>query len=540
VDGEALRQPRLRVPNWRANPLERLLSLVVRAGESVRVPDERSATAVLAARGRGVDFGIFSVAMVLGTVLRVIQLGAVGFNSDEAVYAGQSASLAGNPAYVNNFPVVRAHPLLFQLLASPFYRSGVHDVPGRYLSALFGVATIALVFQLGRLLYGRRAGALAALLLAVMPYHVIITRQVLLDGPMTFFATAAMVCLAQLAKTGRSAWLVAAASCLGLASLTKETAAILIVSTFVFLSLVPRFWRPVRYVVAATLAVLILVLMYPVVTAMSGAGRSGQSYLLWQLSRRPNNDFLFYFTVVPASVGVLLIATATVGLILLRHRSSWREVLLLAWITVPFVFFEVWPVKGFPYLVMLTPAIAVLAARALSALVDLQPRKLLTVGAGVVATVAVFASLTVPSLHSIFTPSSSGLAGDGGMPGGREAGIWVDAHVPQGARLMTLGPSMGNVLEYYSGRHADGLSVSANPLHRNPSYLPIPNPDVALRSGDYQYVVWDAYSAKRSPSFAARELALIHKYHGRVVNTETATFDGKAKQPVVVIYEVQP
>jgi len=189
---------------------------------------------------------------------------------------------------------------------------------------------------------------------------------------------------------------------------------------------------------------------------------------------------------------------------------------------------------------MLTPALAVLAARALSALVDLEPRRRLTIGAGVVATIAVVTSLTVPSLRSIFAPSSSGLAGAGGSPGGREAGLWVDAHVPQGARLMTLGPSMSNILEYYSGRRADGLSVSANPLHRNPSYQPIPNPDAALRSGDYQYVVWDASSAKRSPTFAAHEMALIRRYHGQIVHTETAKFDSKAKQPVVVIYEVQP
>ena len=39
------------------------------------------------------------------------------------------------------------------------------------------------------MLYGRRAGLVAALLLALMPYHVIVTRQVLLDGPMTMFAT---------------------------------------------------------------------------------------------------------------------------------------------------------------------------------------------------------------------------------------------------------------------------------------------------------------------------------------------------------------
>lgn len=500
----------------------------------------QSARLASVTRGRTFDLGVLALAVVVGTGLRVVDLGAVGLNSDEAVYAGQSASLAGNPNFVDTFPVVRAHPLLFQMLVSPFYRSGVPDVPGRYLNAFFGVATIVLVFQLGRLLYGRRAGALAALLLAVMPYHVTVTRQVLLDGPMTFFATATLVCLALLARTGRGRWLVAAGGCLGIASLTKETALILIVSAFVFLSLVPRFWRPVRYLVAAVAAAIALVLTYPVVTAVSGGGSSGQAYLLWQLSRRPNHDFLFYVTVVPAAMGVLLLASAAVGLVLLRRRSSWREVLLLAWIVVPFVFFEVWPVKGFPYLLLLAPAVAVLAARALVALIDLEPRTLLTVGGGVVASAALVLSMLVPSVHAALEPSSSGLAGAGGSPGAREAGLWVEAHLPEGAQLMTLGPSMGNVLQYYSGRRADGLSVSPNPLQRNPSYLPIPNPDAALRSGDYQYVVWDAYSAKRSPTFAAKELSLIRKYSGRAIHTELAAFDGRATQPVVVIYEVQP
>jgi len=525
----------------RSLTFERMMgSVASRAGARSGGLGVQQAKELPVTRDRALDLAVLALAVVVGTVLRVVALGAVGLNSDEAVYAGQSASLVGNPHFIDNFPVIRAHPLLFQLIVSPLYRTGIPELPGRYVSAFFGVGTIVLVFQLGRLLYGRRAGALAALLLAVMPYHVIITRQVLLDGPMTFFATAALVCLAALGRTSQSRWLVAAGGCLGLASLTKETAIIMIVSAFVFLALVPRFWRPARYLVAGGVATLGLALTYPVVTAASGGGRSGQSYLLWQLSRRPNHDFLFYVTVVPAAMGLLLLASAAVGLVLLRRRSSWREVLLLAWIAVPFVFFEVWPVKGFPYLVVLTPAVAVLAARTLVAHIDLEARTLLTVGGGLVASAALVLSMLLPSVRAVLAPSSSGLAGAGGSPGGREAGLWVEAHLPEGARLMPLGPSMGNVLQYYSGRRADGLSVSPNPLHRNPSYLPISNTDAALRSGDYQYVVWDAYSAKRSPTFAAKELTLIRKYGGRVVHTELAAFDGKAMQPVVVIYEVQP
>ncbi len=493
-----------------------------------------------ARRSRVIDISVLVLAVVVGTWLRVASLGSVGVNSDEAVYAGQAASLAGNPLFVGNFPIVRAHPLLFQMLVSPFYGSGVPDLPGRYVGAAFGVGTIVLVFVLGLLLYGRRAGAVSALLLAVMPYHVIITRQVLLDGPMTFFATAALVCLAMLARTGQGRWLVAAGSCLGLAALTKETAIILVMSVFVFLSLVPRFWRPVRFVVGAGAAALALALTYPLVTALSGGGKSGQSYLLWQLSRRPNHDFFFYLTVVPSAAGLLLIAAAVVGLVVLRRRSSWREALLLSWIVVPFVFFEVWPVKGFPYLVMLAPAVAVLAARALVALVDLEPRTLLSLGGGLLATGAVVLSLLVPAVRGVTEPFSPGLAGAGGSPGGREAGLWVRTHLPAGTKLMTLGPSMGNVIMYYSGHRADALSVSPDPLHRNPSYQPISNPDLALRTGEYRYVVWDAYSASRSPTFAQKELALVRKHLGRVVHTESVSLDGTSTTSVVVIYEIPP
>ena len=77
--------------------------------------------------------------------------------------------------------------------------------------------------------------------------------------------------------------------------------------------------------------------------------------------------------------------------------------------------------------------------------------------------------------------SASFLAGTGGVPGGREAGIWIQANVPQDARFMTIGPSMANIIQFYGARSAAGLAVSPNPLHRNPSYDPILNPDAQIR-----------------------------------------------------------
>src|SRR5689334_7326030 len=120
-------------------------------------------------------------ALGMGLILRLWQFNQLGFNTDEAVYAGQAAGVIDDPSLKPFFPVFRAHPMLFQFLVSLGFRFGVEDWIGRVLAVAIGLATIVLAYQLGALLYGRRAGVFAALLLALMPYHVVVTRQMLLD-----------------------------------------------------------------------------------------------------------------------------------------------------------------------------------------------------------------------------------------------------------------------------------------------------------------------------------------------------------------------
>ena len=170
------------------------------------------------------------------------------------------------------------------------------------------------------------------------------------------------------------------------------------------------------------------------------------------------------------------------------------------------------PIKGFQYLLPVAPIVAVLAARAFtspsvwSAITRRVPaRRSLIQGAALVLTVV---SMLIPSWTSV-QPSTNRafLAGSGGLPGGREAGTWISDNLPVGATFLTLGPSMANIVAFYGHRQAYGLSVSANPLNRNPSYLPIENADLQLRRGEIQYAVWDSFSAARSPSFSSKLLA---------------------------------
>ncbi len=476
---------------------------------------------------------VLALALALGTALRFVRLGAVGLNSDEAVYAAQAASLTGNAHFTTIFPVVRAHPLLLQVLISPFYAHGVPDTPGRYVTAAFGLGTVVLTYVVGRVLYHPLVGALGALLLAVMPYQVVLSRQIMLDGPMAFFVTAALLFVALGAQRRDGRWLVAAGAALGLATLTKEPAVIMLGSCFAFLALTTRITRPLRHPLTGAGVAVGLTLAYPLLTAVAGGGHGGASYLLWQLSREPNHTFAFYFTTVGVAMGVGTLLIAIAGLVAFRHMLTWRETLLLSWLLAPLAYFEVWPTKGFSYLAALAPVVALLAAVALVRLGWFAGRRRL-VALALAAGCAV--SLLVPSVLGIVNPTTSGLAGAGGTPGGRAVGRWVARHSPADAQFMTIGPSMANLVQYYGGRRADGLSVSPNPLHRNPSYAPIRNADLALRDGTYQYIVWDTYSASRSSHFSRRAKNLVRRFHGIPVHTER-TGSGKL---LVVVYAVTP
>jgi hypothetical protein len=109
---------------------------------------------------------------------------------------------------------------------------------------------------------------------------------------------------------------------------------------------------------------------------------------------------------------------------------------------------------------------------------------------------------------------------------------------------MTIGPSMANILQYYGHRKAYALSVSTNPLNRNPSYEPIRNPDFRIRNNEFQYLVWDSFSADRSSFFSEGLLRYADRFNGRVVHTQSATVDTddghSVRKPMIVVYQVRP
>lgn len=490
--------------------------------------------------------------LAISLAIRLVDLNQIGYNSDEAVYAGQGAAIAQVPVITDLFPVFRAHPLLFQFSLAVLYNIfGMHDMVGRVASALIGVATVYLTFLLGRRLYGWNAGLIAALLLAVMPYHVVPTRQVLLDGSMTLMSTLALYSLARFADSERPIWIYAAGVSMGLTFLAKETGILLVGSIYAFLALSPEVRVRIRDLIVSLGLMAITMSPHFLAASLAGGGsgtKTGQ-YLVWQLFRRPNHTWEFYLTVVPPAVGIGVLVVAALGFWTLRHEFGWREKLMLMWIAVPVAFFQLWPTKGFQYLLPAAVPVVVLAGRTLAhwPLRPIEWRGFVIQRWWVTSAVALLlaASLIGPTWRAIHpNEADTFLAGSGGVPGGRELGDWIQENLPYDAQFMTVGPSMANIVRYYGHREAYGLSVSPNPLHRNPSYEPILNPDYQIRTAELQYLVWDSFSAARSPFFSDAIRYYVRKYGGRVLHTEfvnvTTQTGARIEKPVIILYEVHP
>lgn len=141
------------------------------------------------------------------------------------------------------------HPPLKHLLTYATIRTAGDDPWGwRLRNAIFGAATVAVLFVLGEALLGSSvAAATAALALAVDPLHVTFSRSTFEDVPATFFALVGLLFALRRHRTGSARALVAAGAALGLAVALRTYFAVLLVAVAAALAAVElRRGRPSR------------------------------------------------------------------------------------------------------------------------------------------------------------------------------------------------------------------------------------------------------------------------------------------------------
>ena len=106
-------------------------------------------------------------------------------------------------------------------------------VPGRVLSALADVGTVALVYFLGASIWSRRSGLLAAALVALAVLHIQLSHFFAVDTFLALFSTATVFFLVRVARRGRTMDSALAGLFLGLALATKISVAPMLAAYFV-------------------------------------------------------------------------------------------------------------------------------------------------------------------------------------------------------------------------------------------------------------------------------------------------------------------
>lgn len=140
----------------------------------------------------GYDFFIVSVLFIISMLLRIHKYEVLSVMPDELTYSSYAYSiLSHNWAWPPEFMGANP-PLLPYILAVATYLFEGGLGVFRMISIFFGSLSVCVIYFLGKSLYNRRVGILAAILLCFCSYHILYSRTVMLEAIWMFLAYLSM------------------------------------------------------------------------------------------------------------------------------------------------------------------------------------------------------------------------------------------------------------------------------------------------------------------------------------------------------------
>lgn len=487
------------------------------------------------------EYFVLIIIVIAASIIRLWGLGDVGFNNDEAIYSGQAATLAGYEEYGKFFSIFRAHPVFLQFVVSIFFSYfGISDTIARTVPVIFGILTVIVVYFIGKLLYNRNVAIVAATVIAIIPYHIIVSREVLIDVPLSFFFTLTLYFLVRYMKNSNNIhWLYFVGVSSGLGFLSKEVGIFALISSIIALLFIRRFTLKSIFILLSSFILVASAYFIPILT-LEEANDAWLSYWEWQTQREANHSDTFYVTTISKdALGYMLTTLCIISIIFAIVTRTVKKpgvFLLLIWIAVPIIIFHILPIKGFHFVMSLIPAFTILGVSFLfSDWVKKVPYyRIIPI---------VFIPLILISSGSVLSilfgiPFSDDV-GSGGEPYAREAARWIRDYIPNNGTILTMDTPMANIIKYYSNNEA--YSLHSN---KNPAYTKILNSDLSILNGDIEYLVYEGYRLDSSPYLLEESdelIELVEKYNGIPIYTEYETLPNSGKNltdPALIIYSL--
>lgn len=486
---------------------------------------------------------LFLILITIGGLIpRVWDLGAAGFNNDEAIYAGQAATLAGYDEFQKHFSIFRAHPLLLQFINSLMIGIfGISDTILRIVPAVLGTFTIILTYIIGKILYDRKVAMVSSIVVTVLPYHILLSRQVLLDVPLSFFYTLTLIfIILHLKKPNNLFWIYLVGLSAGLSFLSKEVGIFALISSIICLFLIKTISIKIIVIIISTFLLASSPYWIPILT-IPEANEAVIKYWNWQTSRDPNQSDAFYVGIISQeALGYVLTGLCMVSIVYAiktKNIVKPQVFLILVWIAIPLTLFHLLAVKGFAFLLPTIPAFVLLG---ISFLFSHWVKKMPGYRILLVAIVPLIFIFSGPPLHYVLQIPPTNLVGSGEEPHAREGAIWIRDNIADGSAFLTLDIRTANIIKYYSNN--DAFSLHAN---ENPAYTKIEHPDIAILQGEIDYLFYDVYLAERFGYLKEEKSELnqlVVKYNATPIHTEYASYmDKNGKnflKPAIIIYSL--
>ena len=327
---------------------------------------------------------------------------------------------------------------------------GPYFLLGRLLSAAFGTISVYLVFRLGRVAYGRPAGLLAALFLAVTPLHVAYSHMAVTDVTATALSLLALLLLLKATQGRGRRWLVAGAVAAGLATSTKYNLGLLVLPASVAAVYACRgevtrraaagaraalLWPRLlaTRVYAPMLAAFLLASPFVVLDARQFAHdflrQNRIMHRGWLGFENTGNGFWYNLHVnLGGTLGVVLLILVVLGVAWALWRHTPLDLLLAPYVLVYFAYVSTWTELADRYLLPVVPLLILLAVRCSLEVAVLRPsaKRVVVPMVGVLLAVAVVAPLT------------DSLRFDRGLSGvdvRERAKQWVEQNLPAGSTI---------------------------------------------------------------------------------------------------------
>jgi len=337
----------------------------------------------------------------VGRALNLLVPGGARYFLDQPEAEPRVRFFLKNPGYFDPHRVSFSYPPLFvyvQVLAYKLYYlfghligsfQSIKDLTvsqiflvGRFVTAIFGLGTVGMVYLIGRRMFSKKVGLISALFLSFSFLHIQCSRVIKPDVPMVFFASLSFLFIYRIYERGKTWDYILAAIFLGFSVATKITTVMLILPLLLahLLGCMKRKKTALQIFLDAKLLVLLGFLIGSFFLAMPFALPRFSRFLGWLRhayhtykvgepgrARSYESSSLFYYfgIALMRGMGLPLQLCALGGVVyaFIRHRG--KDILLLSFLLPFLLFMGSLTYHAGHYILPVIPFLTVLAARLL-------------------------------------------------------------------------------------------------------------------------------------------------------------------------------